>query len=879
MKKSGSGKIPKGQISKPAYAIAKKESDGAYGDGSQKGADTKVDKNAIDEEEIMGERGEGKKSESMQNNLNQMVNLLHVRLKHMEATAKARVQLSAEDLMANSTRTSSSATDIVTEYDEAIPKSLKDSKPSSTYHKDNLVSSDTVFIDPYHLVVKTKAPTETAKKLEMNLEESFGNVNIRELKSKKTKSSISQSEKSKKSEQLKNEAKRINRVKLEKLLQTNMESFLTRSVVDADLMFRPPDNLNEEVEWPVLTKWCAKDPRSAHHDNAEGEFLPELLLRYSIERMNLPSGRKLFMWLIRQPMVQSYFVSLFWLLKVKFFETEADTQSEAYLLRKMGVDYRHILALLSERAHAEHEKDFVFRYFPFLLTNGVYFGFYFICPGSRHMYTKGLKKTIYMQIVQILTGIQLCSASVKVAWQKVFPEDTHEEGDDNEGADTFPVQLALTGPKFDVPPPPVQPGAFTSTGPMMNMMRSASAPSTAGTMGFTETPNTPFSPAPTKTEDNTMGIAVGGGEGSPASLGGMHSVGSNRSHHSSKNGGDAVLLVNPPKGKGKGAYMSGGDDGEDILFDYRTEHVNIDVAATIGKITPLYETVDPIAQVRVPNHKGGMLGGFGISAARHTYDPKSDRLDFLDHHLRELADIKANNPDLLRSDGPGGLHPAFARQNTGLSSNMSEQDNVDMNNLTTQQFFDFDTTRQCMGKTYLKPILQKPDGIQAVIRQCNTENINAKGLSPQIQLLLSHVKSQPDSLGPREPFNRTLPVSWCPAGGSDTHRKTTLPTELVAEVAVKARHNEAHFKQHTIHFHKEKVKALKDHEKQLKKVISSGPTIISRYSLDLIRRQRAAKLGENKEAVGAVLEEVNMAEIRQQAYYDDAELEKFIQEL
>ena len=47
-------------------------------------------------------------------------------------------------------------------------------------------------------------------------------------------------------------------------------------------------------------------------------------------------------------------------------------------------------------------------------------------------------------------GIQLCSASIRVLWAKLFPEDTHEGGDDenaDEGpvgsTEAFPVQIAL----------------------------------------------------------------------------------------------------------------------------------------------------------------------------------------------------------------------------------------------------------------------------------------------------------------------------------------------------------------------------------------------------------------------------------------------------
>ncbi len=333
----------------------------------------------------MGETGQGNKSGAMEKNLNQMVNVLNARLQSLEQVVSTRLRLCEEDLLPNSIKsTKSHAPKIGDESDEAIPRSLKDTKQASSAHKDNLVSSDTVYIDPYHLVLKTKQSTEAAKQLEQNLEESFGNLNLREMKSKKSKA-LNQSEKSKKSEQLKNEAKRINRQKIEKTLQLNMEGFVARSVMDTEnysSKFHAPALVTDEATWPITVKWAAKDPRSARPENNEGEFDPELLLRYGLERINLPSGKKLFSWLIRQSVIQRYFVTLFWLTKVKFFDAEPTAEAEAFLLRAIAMEYRLIVELLAHRAHAEHEKDFAFKFLPFILSNSVYFGFYFMFPGA-----------------------------------------------------------------------------------------------------------------------------------------------------------------------------------------------------------------------------------------------------------------------------------------------------------------------------------------------------------------------------------------------------------------------------------------------------------------------------------------------------------------
>lgn len=172
---------------------------------------------------------------------------------------------------------------------------------------------------------------------------------------------------------------------------------------------------------------------------------PTLLLRYSVEKINLPSGENMFRWLVRQSTVQQYFVCLFWLIKVKFFEKDSDPENESFLLRGLSVEYVKIMDLLASHGHgAEYEKDFAYQYLPYILSNAVYFGFFFLCPGSRHIYTKSFKKTILLQVVKVMHGLQLCTASVKVLWVRLFPEDNHDADDDlDDATEIFPVQIAI----------------------------------------------------------------------------------------------------------------------------------------------------------------------------------------------------------------------------------------------------------------------------------------------------------------------------------------------------------------------------------------------------------------------------------------------------
>jgi hypothetical protein len=809
---AGSDKGTKNLLSKSAFHIAKSATGNNFSTSAQ-------DKPNEDEEPVRTSADQLRREEEEllmgTNNIDtshaQMINPLKSRLARcLELGAeinqfeedRSLVMLDGKVFHDKTRRIVSGTKSSITEFDDTIHKTLRDVKGSGV-HKDNLVSAEGVFVDPIRLVLKTKVPTEKAKLLEMTLEESFGTVNIRELKSKKSKNAVSQSEKSKKSEQLKNEAKRRSRAKLEKILQNNMESFLTRSITD--LPFKPPEDLDEECVWPISVQWCKQDPRSRISPyNAEGEFKPQLLLRYALERMNLPSGRKLFLFLIQQDMIQSYFVSLFWLIKIKFFETDTAPEAEAYLLRKLGEDYRRLIELMAGRARAEHEKDFVFKYLAFLLCSGVYWGFFYICPGSRHMYTKGLKKTIFMQIIQIIYGVQLCSASVRVSWAKMFPEDVQDETDDpseTAGGDTFPMQLALNGPKFDT-----ENNATLRNSKVLSLdlERSQSAPSDpSGSFASPMNGLVPMSSPQVRgvTKGAFLVPSDGEGPGDSAAAYDAPSLSSLQQPWLSEDVQSAVVV---------GATFS-----SMLPLPDRSHHHGHDVASAVNRGL----------HAKVPLHHGTMVGGLGISAAKNNFDPSIEKLAYIDHHLRDMDKTTPahNLAPLTRQSTSASLATLkpLTRQATEITIGWDDADhlsNPEGANVTSKQFFENQATKASLQRTFLKPLITKPTTVQTLKRQCNYEMVNAQGLSPQVQLFLSGIKDKPDSLGPYEPFHRTLPVSWCPAGGTETHKKKKLPTELVAEVAVKLRQNSTDFKSYSIQYHKEKVKGLLENEKQVTKV-------------------------------------------------------------
>jgi hypothetical protein len=414
-------------------------------------ADFEDDESSLDD----GTRDGGK---MLDRNLNQMIGVLHNRLGSLERAVMVRKELCAEDLQANSKRDSKMAPKISDDVDAGLGLTkpvTRDQKLSGSGKEVNLVSSDGVYMDPVRLILRTKQMTEIAKKIEGRIDESYYTSSMRETKGKKNKKNV-RSEQSKKSEARRSEAKRLIRQKLEKELSANIDTYITRSVLDDELEFRCPPNVmitqdlnsitptievrplspnSSRREFPISVRWSSRSPRSLEPDNAEAEFDPELVLQYAIERMTIVSGESTLKWLIRYPVMHEFFVYVLWFIKVKFFQKENSFNEERYLMHKVSTGYQDVVALISKKTHTQQEKDFFYEYIPYVLTNAVHYAFYYLCPGSRHFYTKGFKKTVLMQIVQVLFGFQLCPISVKVTWAKLFPDDVlddaNDEGDEN----------------------------------------------------------------------------------------------------------------------------------------------------------------------------------------------------------------------------------------------------------------------------------------------------------------------------------------------------------------------------------------------------------------------------------------------------------------
>eukprot|EP00606_Chrysophyceae_sp_TOSAG23-5_P001250 GSChrysophyteH2.ASY1.ANO1.1635.1 assembled CDS len=690
------------------------------------------------EAEVMGtvKKGVTSQSDIKERNLSQMISVLHMRLASIEKRQNERMELVKEDVRTDSTKCSSDMKNRTDDLEDfALNTREGGAYGKSKGHKDNNLVSHTegVQLDPIHLVLKTKQSTETAKRLEANLEDAFGTANTRDFRGQKKggKSGGRGAGKggNRKNDQQNYDRKKQQRIKLEKQLQTNMESFVTRSILDPDLVFIAPTE-DGNVSWPITMKWSKRDPRSNTPENTEGDMDPLLLLRYAIERTQLPAHEQLFRWLISQLPLQNYFVCLFWLIKVKFFQNEVDHQHELYLMSELSNCYAVIITLLAERTHAEHEKDHVYNYLPYVLCTAVYYGFHFLCPGSRHLYTKGFRKTILMQIVQMMNGVQLCPISVKVSWAKLFPEEAHEEeeAEAEGGSESIPVQIALTQSKA--------------------MEESLRPTHLAASMGLT------FGPTIEATSGN-----------------GNH-------------------------GTSKGSKFAG-DDGE----------------------------ADDTRQIK--SSSASVVSG-AANTARGSY-----------------VDTAV----------------------TGIGSRPGSRESMGGDNSSVMK-----KTVHPFERTFLHAPAERP-GHYFVTKRQSVTTMNAQDVSPLMQSLLGWDTASGEK---QQQIFRTVPISWCSAGGSDTYQRRTVPKELHDAISAQVVKSEKEFSRESALGHRRKLAATKLVEKKCAITMSSGQARISQYALDLIKAQRAKERGgkTNNKKDDEIEEEIDPA----LANFDDGDFDEFLAE-
>ena len=211
-----------------------------------------------------------------------------------------------------------------------------------------------------------------------------------------------------------NSLRKFQKNRLERSTLLKLDSLHTRSVSDDTLKFRLVASFDlglfEDIYWPISIRWPTDHPKCSDEGNYAGEFDIDTLLRFSVDHIiNLPS-RTVLLTCIRIVNIQQYFILLFWYMKLLFFDD--NTLSE--VINTLSI-LKHFLTIEFETAVSyldNDTKDKLFTFLPLLLSNGVFYGYYYMISGSRRLYTESFHQNLYMNIVTVMYGIDLIPDAV-----------------------------------------------------------------------------------------------------------------------------------------------------------------------------------------------------------------------------------------------------------------------------------------------------------------------------------------------------------------------------------------------------------------------------------------------------------------------------------
>ncbi|GMF38824.1 unnamed protein product [Phytophthora fragariaefolia] len=223
--------------------------------------------------------------------------------------------------------------------------------------------------------------------------------------------------KKKKLEIHKGDNRRNARGQIEKQLQASIEGHITRTV--ESFVYGVSDG---DFNGNGVTKL-----RSSVYMNTN------LLLLHTFERIHINHGRRNFKRFLLSELSGALFEEVFWLVFCHFYQKNSLAQQQA-LADEISSKYVKMVAVL------RGNMDYLFRIYPYAIASAVCWGFHYLFPGSRHLYTPDFKNDVYLFVCQLLLGLKMTPASVQSMRRQYFPEEVV----DDLGAKIKPISK-LTG--------------------------------------------------------------------------------------------------------------------------------------------------------------------------------------------------------------------------------------------------------------------------------------------------------------------------------------------------------------------------------------------------------------------------------------------------
>ena len=548
---------------------------------------------------------------------------------------------------------------------------------------------------------------------------------------------------------------------------------------------------------------------------------PALLLRYAVDRIHMPPGEGIFLWLCRQPSVQEYYVYLFWLVKVKFFERSADSANESYLLRGLSIEHVRVMELLSSYGRgAPYEKDFAYQYLPYVLANAVYYGFFYLCPGSRNIYTRAFRKTILLQVVKIMHGAQLCNATVKVPWSRLFPEDTYQGDVSFDAAsEAFPVHVALNNE--------------VNYGAEYAGLGSVHPNSHEWVYRRTRTAFVSQNAPPLSISTATASDVAAAARAASLATEHCSSLVDSEPH---------IRVKENPR------------EPKPSLHDTTRQSFGAQHASSSLHFRPSasYDSLSS-SRSRYPalSHSiSDSIASLSLSSALHPDDATTLHGPYMPQTIDGVVPIHTSSP--LSSPIPSPCLSPFGE----IRSSLSNQPEVSQQCYSR---YDYPHDGSCekgvgtpLSRTQLRAqTLPYGHKLRALCRRQATETINTKSVSPLIQEYFASSVMSPLKVDLRgQLMQRTVPVSWCAAGGVDTHRTGASYSDLHQIITDRRKKSESEFLSASHLGRTSRIEKLRRAINACHGLLHSDPASRSVFSRDLLDLQQSRRMSSSSSRKG-----------------------------
>jgi Protein of unknown function len=528
----------------------------------------------------------------------------------------------------------------------------------------------------------------------------------------------------------------------------------------------------------------------------------------------------MFLWLCRQPSMQEYYVYLFWLVKVKFFERSSDCENESYLLRGLSIGHVHIMELLGSygRRGAQFEKDFAYHYLSYVLANAVYYGFFYLCPGSRNIYTRAFKKTILLQVVKIMHGVQLCNATVKVLWSRLFPEETYE-GDDasDEASEAFPVPVALNNEvKYRA----------KSAG-----QGSVHRNSNEGVHRRTRTAFV------AQTVPLLRRVTASASDVATAARAALSAI----EHCSSLLGSEPQVKETLRKPK---PFIH-----DTTRQSFEAQHASSSLHCCQSASSDSLSS--PRSRCRALSHSiSDSIASLSLSSALHPDDVDSLHGPYMPHTMNGVVPCPSPSRSPLCSPLGDTRSPA------STSFSLTNQAEVSQK---SSSHYDYPHDGSCekgvgtpLSRTQLRAqTLPYGHKLRALSRRQATETINMKSVSPLIQEYFPSSVISPLKVDLRgQLMQRTVPVSWCATGGVGTPRTGTVYGDLHQTITDRRKESESEFLSASHLGRTSRIEKLRRANDSCHGLLHSDPASRSVFSRHVLEQQHSRRMSSSSSRKG-----------------------------